>query len=155
MTYYYAQIDAARIVVGVTQVAAPVEAEHMLPLDELDISILGKRHDTETGAFVDVPVAPATPLRHISPLAFRRRFTKAERAAIEWAAVDRPELSDPQRMQAAALRSDLKDQEQAKFMDLDDPDVAEGVQTLEALGLLQPGRASQIISAAIEAGELL
>lgn len=58
MTYYYAQIDAARIVVGVTQVAAPVEAEHMLPLDELDISILGKRHDTETGAFVDVPVAP-------------------------------------------------------------------------------------------------
>ena len=103
MTYYYAQIDEARVVVGVTQVAAPMEAEHMLPLEELDISILGKRHDAETGAFVDVPVAPTTPLRHISPLAFRRRFTKAERAAIEWAAVDRPELSDPQRMQAAAL----------------------------------------------------
>ena len=57
-------------------------------------------------------------------------------------------------MQAAALRSDLKDQEQAKLIDLDDPDVAEGVQTLEALGLLQPGRASQITSAVIEAGEL-
>ena len=42
MTYYYAQIDEARVVVGVTQVAAPMEAEHMLPLEELDISILGK-----------------------------------------------------------------------------------------------------------------
>ena len=55
----------------------------------------------------------------------------------------------------APILFDLKDQERAKFIDLDDPDVAEGVQTLEALGLLQPGRASQIISAAIEAGELL
>ena len=97
--------------------------------------------------------APA-PKRHISPLAFRRRFTLQERAAIEWAAVDRPGQPDTQRMQAAALRATLKDQEQARFIDLGDPDVAAGVQTMEAAGLLRPGRALVILDAPIEPKEL-
>lgn len=82
--------------------------------------------------------------RHITPLAFRRRFTGAERAAIEWAAVDRPDADQQERMQAAQLRSTLKDQELASFIDLDDPDVAAGVQLLEAVGLIADGRALQI-----------
>lgn len=89
--------------------------------------------------------APAPQIhRHITPLAFRRRFTGAERAAIEWAAVDRADASQQERMQAAQLRSNLKDQELASFIDLDDPDVAAGVQLLETVGLIADGRALQI-----------
>ncbi|WP_374005616.1 hypothetical protein [Delftia lacustris] len=82
--------------------------------------------------------------RHITPLAFRRRFTGAERAAIEWAAVDRADATSAERQQAAQLRSTLKDQELASFIDLDDPDVAAGVQLLETVGLIADGRALQI-----------
>lgn len=82
--------------------------------------------------------------RHITPLAFRRRFTGAERAAIEWAAVDRADATSGERQQAAQLRSTLKDQELASFIDLDDPDVAAGVQLLETVGLIADGRALQI-----------
>ena len=82
--------------------------------------------------------------RRITPLAFRRRFTSAERAAIEWAAVDRADATSGERQQAAQLRSTLKDQELASFIDLDDPDVAAGVQLLETVGLIADGRALQI-----------
>ncbi|KEH11381.1 hypothetical protein GY15_29120 [Delftia sp. 670] len=82
--------------------------------------------------------------RHITPLAFRRRFTATERAAIEWAAVDRADATSGERQQAAQLRSTLKDQELASFIDLDDPDVAAGVQLLETVGLIADGRALQI-----------
>ncbi|WP_428142977.1 hypothetical protein [Delftia acidovorans] len=82
--------------------------------------------------------------RRITPLAFRRRFTGAERAAIEWAAVDRADAASSERQQAAQLRSTLKDQELASFIDLDDPDVAAGVQLLEDVGLIADGRALQI-----------
>lgn len=89
--------------------------------------------------------APAPQVhRRITPLAFRRRFTGAERAAIEWAAVDRADATSGERQQAAQLRSTLKDQELASFIDLDDPDVAAGVQLLEAVGLIADGRALQI-----------
>lgn len=89
--------------------------------------------------------APAPQVhRHITPLAFRRRFTGAERAAIEWAAVDRADATSGERQQAAQLRSTLKDQELASFIDLDDPDVAAGVQLLEDVGLIADGRALQI-----------
>jgi hypothetical protein len=87
---------------------------------------------------------PAAAPRHITPLAFRRRFTAAERAAIEWAAVDRTDATSTERMQAAQLRSNLKDQELASFIDLDDPDVAACVQLLEDVGLIANGRALQI-----------
>ena len=91
--------------------------------------------------------------RHITPLAFRRRFTPQERAAIEWAAVDRTDLSNEQRMQAAALRSDLKDQSQATFIDLDDEDVVFGVERLELGTLIAEGRAAVILGATIQDGE--
>lgn len=90
------------------------------------------------------PAPPHEQHRHITPLAFRRRFTGPERAAIEWAAVDRADATSAERMQAAQLRSNLKDQELASFIDLDDPDVAAGVQLLEAFGLIADGRALQI-----------
>ncbi|WP_227472533.1 hypothetical protein [Delftia acidovorans] len=112
----------------------------MVPLQHYDHSVLGRRW---TGSkWVAVP--PPKTSRRITPLAFRRRFTANERAAIEWAAVDRAEAGTMERLQAAQLRSTLKDQELASFIDLDDPDVAAGVQLLESVGLIADGRALQI-----------
>ena len=58
--------------------------------------------------------------------------------------MDRADATSGERQQAAQLRSTLKDQELASFIDLDDPDVAAGVQLLEAVGLIADGRALQI-----------
>ena len=100
----------------------------------------------------DPAEAPAA--RRLSVLAFRRRFTPAERAAIEWAAVDRADQPDAARRQAAALRATLADQAAAKFIDLDDADTIAGVQTLEAAGLIAAGRAADILDAPVDPEEL-
>lgn len=155
---YYAQINTERIVVGVTQTAAPVDEPHMVLLESYDVSTLGKRHDAQSGQFVElatqVPGQGAPETRRVSVLGFRRRFTPAEKAAIEWAAVDRPDQPLAQRMQAAALRATLADQAAAEFIDLDDADTVQGVQGLEALGHIAPGRAMEILTAPIQPEEL-
>ena len=97
----------------------------------------------------DVPT-PATADRRITKLAFRSRFTKAEKDGIEFAALDDPTAPIAQRQQAAALRADLKDQEQATFINLDDEDTRTGVLTLEAVGLIASGRAVEILGAPVQ-----
>ena len=97
------------------------------------------------------PAAPAP--RYLSKRAFRARFTKPERSAVEWAAVDKPEAPPAERLLSAQLRADLKDLEQADFVDLDDPDVLEGLQALEAIGILAVGRADAIHSAPVQPSE--
>ena len=92
--------------------------------------------------------------RIVSVLGFRRRFTPAEKAAIEWAAVDRPDQPEAMRMQAAALRATLADQAAAQFIHLDDPATVAGVQGLEALGIIAPGRALEILTAPIKTEEI-
>ena len=96
---------------------------------------------------------PAPLPRRLAPLAFRRRFTATERAAIEWAAVDKPEQSEQERMGSAALRSSLKDQDQASYIDLDDLDTITGTHAIEQLGLIDAGRADEILTAPVEPGE--
>ena len=97
---------------------------------------------------------PVPELRHVAVLGFRLRFTKAERGAIEWAAVDRADQPEAQRRQAAELRATLADQAAATYIDLDDPETVDGVQGLEAMGLLAPGRALEILNAPIQPKEL-
>ena len=113
-------------------------------------------------AWVMVPYVAAEPEpapqpqeapRIVSVLGFRRRFTPAEKAAIEWAAVDRPDQPEAQRMQAAALRATLADQAAAQFIHLDDPATVEGVHRLETLGILAAGRAKTILAAPISPEE--
>lgn len=96
---------------------------------------------------------PPPPPRHITVLAFRHRFAGHERAAIEWAAVDRADQPVEQRQMAASLRASLADQAAAKFIDLEDADVALGVHTLEAMGLIDPGRADEILSTPVQQEE--
>ena len=158
---YYAQLTQDRIAVAVTQTSAPLPPDPLLvEIDGLHNGLLGKLYDAEASAaagrptFVDAPLPGEAP-RRISKLAFRNRFTRAEKAGIEFAALDDPTAPIAQRQQAAALRANLKDQEQATFIDLDDEDTRTGVLTLEAAGLIAAGRAVEILDAPVQDKERL
>ena len=101
-----------------------------------------------------VPESPPAQDTRITRLAFRKRFTQAEKVALEIAAIDDPSATPAQRAQAAALRAYLKDVDAATFIDLADAHVAAGVQTLEAAGLLAAGRAAEIVTAPVTPDEL-
>lgn len=89
------------------------------------------------------------PATQVTRLAFRNRFTAAEKVALEMASLDNPAGTMEQRQQAAALRVYLADVASASFVDLGHPDTRAGVQQLEAWGLLAAGRALQILDAPI------
>lgn len=152
---FYAQIDAERRAYGVTQTAAPVEQADMIALATYDPSVIGQTHDAGAGQWQAPPADAGAALpRRISVLALRRRFTLAERGAIEWAAVDRADQTLAERQQAALLRAVLADQAAASYIDLDDAATTQGIQALVAAGLLTLARAASILSAPIEPGEL-
>lgn len=155
MLLNYAQVDDDGVVCAVSQLLDVVSAPHMVQIEQYDTSLIGMRWDAVAQEFVPGPPTPTVqPARRVSVLAFRRRFTSTERAAIEWAAVDRPDQSNAQRQQAAALRSQLADQAAAKFIDLDDEDTVQGVEGLEALGILAAGRSLEIIADPVQPEEL-
>ena len=155
---YYAQINGDSVCTAVTETHGELSAaSNIIAIEGLNSELLGKLYDAEASAAAGAPVfvdAPAQPLgdspRRITKLAFRNRFTKAEKASIEFAALDDPTAPIAQRQQAAALRADLKDQEQATFIDLDDEDTRTGVLTLEAVGLIAAGRAVEILEAPVQ-----
>ena len=100
------------------------------------------------GAWELVPepsAEPAPPIPRITRLAFRNRFTQAEKVALELAALDNPSADRPQRQQAAALRAHLKDLDAASWVDLTRPETAAALQMLEASGLIGEGRAAAIL----------
>jgi hypothetical protein len=97
---------------------------------------------------------PAAPARRITRLAFRNRFTLAEKTALELASQDTPDAPMPARQQAAMLRAYLKDVEAAAFVDLEREDTRAGVQMLEAAGLLASGRALEILDTEIAPEEV-
>ena len=112
----------------------------------------GWAYDETTGVFTP-PQVESAGKRVVSVLAFRRRFTPAERAAIEWAAVDRPDQPEANRIQAAALRASLADQAVATFIEMEDRDTITGVQTIEAAGMIASGRAVEILTAPVQPEE--
>lgn len=89
------------------------------------------------------------PMRHITKLAFRNRFTQAEKVTIEMAQLDNPAATMQARAQAAALRASQQDIVCATYIDLGRADTRAGVQQLESAGLLAAGRAAQILDAPI------
>ena len=86
----------------------------------------------------------------ITRLAFRNRFTQAEKVALELASLDNPAATMAQRQQAAAIRVYLADVAASAFIDLERADTRSGVQSLEVAGLLAAGRALQILDAPID-----
>lgn len=93
------------------------------------------------------------PDTRITRLAFRNRFTQAEKVMLELAALDDATAPMAQRQQSAAIRVYLADVAASAFADLARADTRAGVQSLEAAGLLDPGRALQILDAPVQAHE--
>lgn len=83
---------------------------------------------------------PPPPPRTISALAFRRRFSNQERAAITLAASRGLEAGD------ATLQLWIDDLNAAGSIDLDLATVAEGLQALVQAGLIADGRVSEILA---------
>lgn len=98
------------------------------------------------------PVA-APVIRRITKLAFRNRFTMAEKVAIEIASLDDPGTPMPQRVLAASVRASQADVAAATFIDLDRADTRAGVEQMEAAGLLTAGRAAEILDNPIQPTE--
>lgn len=86
----------------------------------------------------------------ITRLAFRNRFTMAEKTMLELAALDDPGAAMPARQQAAMLRAYLADVAAATFIELTRQDIRDGVTLLETMGLLAQGRALEILDAPIQ-----
>jgi len=73
-------------------------------------------------------------VRRVSRLAFRNRFTDAEKLALYTAAES-----------SVQLRVYLDDLAAAEFVDLDYPATVAGVQALEQAGIIGAGRAAEIL----------
>lgn len=86
----------------------------------------------------------------VTVLAFRNRFTQAEKIAIDLASIDNPNGTTQQRQLAASLRVMNADLAVASFVDLSRADTIAGVQTLEAYGIIGQGRAAAILSTTIQ-----
>jgi len=99
--------------------------------------------------FVTPPPATALPPNAVTKLAFRNRFTRSEKIAIELAALDNPAALPAARQFAAALRADMADQRDAVFIDLNRADTIAGVEALQTAGLVGSGRASVILGGPI------
>lgn len=89
----------------------------------------------------------------ITVLAFRNRFTQAEKIAIELASIDNPTATMQQRQFSASLRVMTSDLAVAKYIDLSRPDTQAAVTALETYGVIGAGRASQILTSPITAAE--
>ena len=113
---------------------------------DFDVTRLGE-YRYAGGALV---LAPDT---RITRLAFRNRFTSAEKMALEMAALDDPTAPMAQRQQAAAIRVYLADVAASTFIDLCSQDTRAGVQALEAGGLLTEGRGPEILDAPVQPHE--
>ncbi len=130
---YYAQIDLnTNIVTSVTQTHSEVIVPHMIEIQEFDISLLGKRYNSQTGEFEYV--APP-PVRDLPKVDYLKRFTQAERIAIRNAGKTDDLVNDYIELMNAAVT-----------VHLDDPDTVAGVNALESAGALATGRAAEILA---------
>ena len=145
--HFYAQVNAGFIVLGVTQVAAEINAPDLVPIESLDTALIGQRWNAETQAFEPGPPPELPTGRLVSNKAFLSRFTDDEAIDIDLASMGATR-------EAAAVRRYLSKVNAAQNIDLADDETRTGVQALEAAGLLQPGRALAILDAPIEPKEL-
>lgn len=87
----------------------------------------------------EVPPVEPPPTTIITKLAFRNRFTQAEKAALYTVATSN-----------VLIRIYLDDLAAATFIDLSRQDTIDGVMALEAAGLLAAGRANIILTTPVQ-----
>lgn len=98
------------------------------------------------------PVAGPTP--KITVLAFRNRFTQAEKITMDLASIDNPSGTIQQRQMAASLRVTSADLSAATYVDVTRPDTIASIQNLETYGVIGVGRAAQILSTTVHEIEI-
>lgn len=131
MQYRYAQIDGGGVAFAVSELAEKVERADMVWLDPWAVDVIGKRWTGEGWeAMPEMVERPA-----LTRLQFRERFTPAEKLAIYQAA--EADLR---------VRIWLDDLNAASEVRTDYPATVEGVQALEAAGVIGPGRAAVILA---------
>ncbi len=153
--FEYAVLDAAGAVIGISNLAGPVERDDHIPLAPESEIQAGDIYDRESGEFSrPAPVAPPAPPkiseallpRKITVNAFRSRFTSAEELAFETALATSPMLSLLDKRLAALV---------ATHVDLDDARyTTEAMPALVGAGILSAERAEQIMTAATQWHEL-
>lgn len=111
---------------------AEYEASEPVPPFRIDAAYNGPEYVTldESGNAVEV----VSTRRVWTIAAFKRRLTQQERIAAREAAKSIPQVAD---------YMDILDS--SGEVQSDDPDIAPGLMALEALGVLAPGRANQIL----------
>jgi hypothetical protein len=85
----------------------------------------------------------------ITVLAFRNRFTKTEKITMDLASIDNVNATMQQRQLAAAIRVDIKDSDNATYIDLQRPETRAGVNALETYGIISTGRSAIILDTPI------
>lgn len=85
--------------------------------------------------------------RIVTVLAYRKRFTRAERTVIKYA-------SRQTTLNAAGLASDLDDLNAASYINLDIADTITATHEIEAATLIAAGRANEILSDPVYSAEL-
>ena len=116
-------------------------------IEALDNHPLGNKISAGWGwdpsGFTEPPVPPEAPVeRKVTRLAFLNRFTDAEAIALDLASIGTT-------IEAASIRRYMQKVHAATFIDLGREDTISGVNQLEAVGLIGPGRAEVILTAPI------
>lgn len=90
----------------------------------------------------------------ISVLSFRNRFYPAEKVMLDLSSIDNPAAPTEQRQLSASIRVMMSDIATATYIDLTDPTLQTGLETLEYFGMIAPGRAAEIITTPVQFDEL-
>lgn len=107
----------------------------------------------DQGLYYPPPDTTPTFGRVITKLAYRNRFTAAEKRAIKKASMGlNLPLTEDQWLSVAVAQDDIMS---AGYIHLDRPETVSGTQALEALGLIGVGRATEILSPPVWSLELL
>lgn len=59
--YFYAQLDEQNICIGVSSLSGEISESFMIPISEMDQTVLGKRYDRLTGAWTEIAPEPPLP----------------------------------------------------------------------------------------------
>ena len=128
-------------------VSGIIDADTSVVWDGSSHSAYANSRLTFISAGGEFPPAPSddADLWRITKLAFKQRFTTAEKVGLEMAGIDNPAAPMEQRALAAGLRVNQADILAATYIDLKRADTRAGVMALEQYGLIAAGRALVIL----------
>lgn len=155
----YVVYDDAGVLTGayLQELSEDHQSNHIEVTDEQRLAWTDYRANEDRTGLELAPVATPEPrpqARHLTVLAFRNRFTRAEKIRIELAAIDEPTAEPVLRERAAMVRIGQADLAAATYVDADREDTRADVQAFEAMDLLDaPGRALEILDAPIQVHE--